>query len=357
MLGTAQVGGTERQLLLLLDHLDRTRFRSTVILLRGGPLVPDFEARAETTVLGKASRADPRFLRRLVSALRRLGPNIAHAMGPTPNLWVPPAARIAGCRATIVSVTDAGPPAGGVRGRFETLGIRHADRIVGNSQAAARTAGRRGAKPEKVRIIRSGVPLAEPPPFGSRTSAVVVVGRLDPVKGQDVAIAALAAVLPQFPNATMVIAGAAVLDAERGYKESLQTQISGLGLNDKVELAGHQPSSRDVLARAAIAVVPSRAEAFPNVVLEAMALATPIVASAVGGIPELVEDGVTGWLVPPNDPPALATAIVAALRDREEAARRATAARERVLQLTPGATASRWMDLYEELLCEADQAR
>jgi glycosyltransferase involved in cell wall biosynthesis len=89
----------------------------------------------------------------------------------------------------------------------------------------------------------------------------------------------------------------------------------------------------------------------PNFVLEAMAHGTPVVATAVGGVPDVVTDGVTGWLVPAEDSRALADALAHALGDPDEAAGRARAARKRVEEeFSPEATANNWMRLYDDVI-------
>ncbi|MDW8322188.1 MAG: glycosyltransferase family 4 protein [Armatimonadota bacterium] len=106
-------------------------------------------------------------------------------------------------------------------------------------------------------------------------------------------------------------------------RETLERLSTSLGLQDTVHFLGERADARSIIGGLDLMVLPSLTEGLPNVVLEAFAYRTPVVATAVGGVPELVKDGETGWLVPPRDPHALAKAIQEALSNPEEARRRA----------------------------------
>jgi glycosyltransferase involved in cell wall biosynthesis len=96
--------------------------------------------------------------------------------------------------------------------------------------------------------------------------------------------------------------------------------VETLDLQQAVTFLGERADARQIIGALDLLVLPSLTEGLPNVVLEAFAYKTPVVATAVGGVPELVKDGETGWLVPPRDPHALAQAILDALSNPEEAA-------------------------------------
>jgi glycosyltransferase involved in cell wall biosynthesis len=168
-------------------------------------------------------------------------------------------------------------------------------------------------------------------PFDGRFSVsgsdgyLLFVGRLRIRKGVEVLLEAMALLAKQ-PEARLLIAG----DGE--HRAALERRTAELGLGARVRFAGRVSAAevRALLARAAALVVPSTYEGMPLVVLEAMAAAVPVVASRVSGIPEVVLDGETGWLVPPEDPPSLARTLEELRRDRAEAARRGAAGRARV---------------------------
>jgi glycosyltransferase involved in cell wall biosynthesis len=152
---------------------------------------------------------------------------------------------------------------------------------------------------------------------------LLVVGRLRIRKGVDVLLAAMPEVLRRHPAARLLIAG----DGE--HRAALERAAAALALGEAVSFLGRADAMRvrRLLRGAAALVVPSIYEGMPLVVLEAMEASVPVVASRVSGIPEVVEDGRTGWLVPPEEPASLAAALAAALDDPAAAARRGAAGR------------------------------
>jgi glycosyltransferase involved in cell wall biosynthesis len=169
------------------------------------------------------------------------------------------------------------------------------------------------------------LPSPRPSPKGEGEKLVAFVGRCEEGKGVFDLLAAVSEVRRAFPSVRLECAGDGDLDAVR-------RRAFELGMGTKVNLRGWiGPRHRDELfARAAVFVLPSHAEGLPMSLLEAMAAGAPVVASAVGGIPDLIEDGVNGLLVPAGDTAALALAIHRMLADRELAAHLGEAARETV---------------------------
>ena len=143
---------------------------------------------------------------------------------------------------------------------------------------------------------------------------IITVGNLRHVKGQDVLVEAAAIVLRRYPEAQFLIAGAP-LDSE--FYIVLQARVEALGLQDRVRLLGGVAEPTKLLCKASVFVLPSRSEGFSNAIVEAMAAGLPVVATTVGGNAEAVQDGVTGVLVPADDPEALAAALLAMLEHPE----------------------------------------
>jgi glycosyltransferase involved in cell wall biosynthesis len=138
---------------------------------------------------------------------------------------------------------------------------------------------------------------------------VGVVARLEAEKGHRTLMDAWPLVLFAQPRAWLLIVG------EGSERNSLESQAASLGIADRVVFTGRREDVPAVTAALDVAVLPSYREAQGLSVLEAMALGRPVVASKVGGIPEMIEDGISGLLVPPNDSEALAGAIVRLLSD------------------------------------------
>ena len=177
---------------------------------------------------------------------------------------------------------------------------------------------------------------------------VVSVGRLHPQKGHDTLIDAAGILARRRPEVRVVIVG------DGPSHESLARRIQRLGLEEVVALVGSRPSGAEVLAVADVVALASRWEGWPLVVAEAIQLGRPVVATAVGGIPEMVEDGVSGWLVPPGSADGLAGSLEAALADPRLAMRRAEAARIRFAErYDPEDLVARVESVYRDVLDRA----
>ena len=152
---------------------------------------------------------------------------------------------------------------------------------------------------------------------------IVCVARLQREKDLDILIAAMEMVRAKCPNARCIIAG------EGDERANLSAQIAALGMQDAIELAGFVESVADLMSVADVFALPSAAEPFGLVLLEAMALGAPIVAVDAGGPPEIVVDGETGLLAPPRDADAMARAIIALVNDKSRAQKMGAAGRLR----------------------------
>jgi glycosyltransferase involved in cell wall biosynthesis len=180
------------------------------------------------------------------------------------------------------------------------LGRRHRDRI---------TTITNGIDPTRVRA--DGDHPVQDVAAGSYGS---VIGWIRPDKGADVLIQAAASIRREFPDRTCVLIGEGAVAAAR-------QQAHSLGLQDAISFLGRRMDARAVMAHLDVVVIPSRREGLPLVLLEAMALGRAIVATAVGGIPDVIQDGVDGLLVPAQDPAAIAEAVARLLSDAELRAR------------------------------------
>ena len=225
------------------------------------------------------------------------------------------------------------------------LTVRAADRVLAPSAATAAEL-RRDYRIGEVAVVPNAMgetPAAakEGPADGGEgaTGYLLVVGRLRIRKGVDVLLAAMPELLRRHPAARLLIAG----DGE--HRAALERAAAALALGEAVSFLGRADAMRvrRLLRGAAALVVPSIYEGMPLVVLEAMEASVPVVASRVSGIPEVVEDGRTGWLVPPEEPARLAAALSAALDDPAAASRRGAAGRRLLAErFRPVHAARRW---------------
>ena len=186
----------------------------------------------------------------------------------------------------------------------------------------------------RVQTIYNGLNLADwdavpRPAKNPGEFLVTTVGHIRRVKGHDVFIRAAATIVQQFPNVSFSIAGDVL---EPAYFRELQTLVRDLDLVNHVRFDGGVTNLRQHLAAADIFVLPSRSEGFSNAIIEAMASSLPIVATDVGGNAEAVKDGITGYLVPPEDPDALSAAILRLLSDPFQAKAMGAAGRNLVAE-------------------------
>jgi glycosyltransferase involved in cell wall biosynthesis len=243
--------------------------------------------------------------------------------GYKPNLLGRPAARRVGIPAIAVS---RGWTRATWKVRFyETLDrfhLRYMDRVVCVSEGQARKVRQAGTPAPLVRVIRNAIftdRFGEPDEPGRaflqgffarpRSHLIGAAGRLSPEKGFSDLVAAAAEVVRAFPLAGFLLFGDGPLQS------TLARQISSLRLTDNFVLAGFRADLDRWLPNFDAFVLPSYTEGLPNVVLEASAARVPVVATAVGGTPEALEDGQGGFLVPPGDPPTLAGRIADLLGD------------------------------------------
>lgn len=223
-----------------------------------------------------------------------------------------------------------------------------------------------GADPARIELVAPGVIHAFFSPGDRRGARVALgvdgdrpvllfVGRIQPLKGLDVAVRALADVRRRRPEALLVVVGGA--SGAEGDAEVVRVRalVSSLGLDEHVRFVEPQPHhALSTYYRAAdVVVVPSRSESFGLVALEAAACGIPVVAAAVGGLRTLVVDGRTGHLVEGRDPLDHAAAVEAVLADPARAAAMGAAAAERVADYRWSTTAARLRRLYVDLTTRA----
>ena len=183
-----------------------------------------------------------------------------------------------------------------------------------------------GFDDESFEIVHYGIdPDGEPHAYADRVPRLLCVGRLIPIKGHIVLLRAFAEAKRELPDLQLEIAGRGPLEP------ALKALARELGVLDAVRFLGHVSPIQAAIERAAVVVVPSMGEGFGMVALEAMERARPVIAAEIGGLGELVEDGVTGRLVPPGDPEPLARAIVELGGDLELGGRMGEAGRRRAL--------------------------
>jgi glycosyltransferase involved in cell wall biosynthesis len=357
-------GGPERQMLGLADTLPDSVRTAFVSFPEGGRCAAFLDVVRDRGYEAVALRTDfPRLFgvtAELTATLRELGCDVLLCHGYKANLLGRVAARRVGVPAVAVS---RGWTWQDRRVRlYEWLDRRHLrlmDHVIAVSEGQAERVRKWcGVPAERVGVIRNSARLAafadSTPardrlldffPRDSRVSRVVVAaGRLSPEKGFAVLIEAAASICAADPTAGVVIFGEGVLRPE------LDHLVRARGLTGRVVLPGFRDDLDALLAGADVVTLPSFTEGMPNVALEASAAGIPVVATAVGGTPEVVADGETGYLVPPGRPAELAARLLQLLRNEGIRTVLGNAGRARMQRLfTFDAQAAAYLDLFARL--------
>jgi glycogen(starch) synthase len=253
--------------------------------------------------------------RRLASLKQRLRADVVHVQFTDPTVLFHWQTHAAAPSATVIGI-----PIGieSQQGGADTLlgrTLERADWVIAVSEAMLSDVRRLFPEIEsRSSVIYNSVdePSIEPRPLAFDPARLLCLGRLVPEKGFDVAIDAFAGIRDEFPGITLVIAG------DGSARPALTHQVRSLGLDSAVEFTGWvQPDEVPALInRCTALIVPSRwREAFGIVAVQAMQMARPVVASDVGGLSEIVSDGITGYLIPAENPIILAQVLRDFLRD------------------------------------------
>ncbi|HLF26873.1 MAG TPA: glycosyltransferase family 4 protein [Anaerolineae bacterium] len=396
------IGGSVISLYHLVSQLNRTRFEPHVLFYRSHPYRERFQAiGARVSVLNerpsgetatppavspqrdiaaslsrysrwaaagyRAAKFGYAFLhndlpqaRRIYRVIKRGAIDLVHVNESLPN-----------GRASVLAARWAGVPVICHFRGFKTLNVfdrrlsRHLTAPVYISNAVAMHHIAQGLPPENGKVIYNAVRLEHFQPhrdgaairreFGLRREHVVIgnVGRLDWWKGHDIFLQALARLVQHRPEVRALIVGAT--DDEpinQAYFENLHRLVAQLGLGKRVIFTGYRDDVAEVMAAMDLIVhSATQPEPFGRVIIEALAAGRPVVATAAGGVPEIIEDGVQGLLVPPGDVGALENAMVALLSDRPRAEALAQAGYQHVCQhFSVQAQAVAIETLYETVL-------
>jgi len=363
LLATGGTGGAQESVIALLINLDRSRFEVEAISLTDGRTVQRIrETGIRVTVI--PPQDDESIIRELVAYLRRRELDLLHAHLFRAELLGTRAAQEAGTPVVVATAHSSR-----VRSPADIAALAAVtpsiDRLIAPSAAIAaklRTEGRGAAD---ITVVPNGVDLDRFSPHRSSQGTAAlraalgippgafligVVARLEPEKGHRYLLGAMPAIVNAVPNAWLLLVG------EGSQTDALRAQAGSLPLaaNQRVVIAGFQTDVESVTQALDVAVMPSLREAQGLALLEAMAARRPVVASAVGGIPETIRDGVDGLLVPPADPQALAAAVVRLAADRRLRDRLAASGRRRVEDRFSVAASVRQVEaIYEEELGRA----
>jgi len=327
------------------------------------PLADEFR-RARASVVGwdTKNRFDLGAVTRLAGMIHRQRIDLIHSHGRRYDFWGTMAACL--CRRPIV-ITRHTPLievySPGIRRNAylvaDSFALQLASTIVVPTGGGHQALVAQGISSEKIRVIPNGIDLNRFSPgevdpevravLGLSPSATVIgtLATLHAHKGQDVLLQAAQIVLKCLPDVYFLLVGGGPM------RDRLVSQASELGVQKRVIFAGERQHISQILKCLTLLVIPSLREGLPMVLLEAMMSGVPVVATNVGGIPEVIEPGVTGILVPPGNHQALAQGILTALEDKARLARiGAEALRVARKRFSLAQMAGKYEEVYEQLL-------
>jgi glycosyltransferase involved in cell wall biosynthesis len=344
MLTNFHIGGTERQVANLALGIDSSHFELHLACLRhSGELLAEMETlRAPRPEFRIGALYSPKTFwqaLRLAHYVRRNLIQIVHSYGFYPNVFTVPVARLAGAPIVVASIRDTGDLLTPMQRRLQKMVCRLADCVLVNAEAIRENLIEQGYDPSNIVVIRNGIRLAKVTgkgrgavlrrelglPLSARL--VAVFSRLNRMKGVQYFLDAAIVLAGRFPDVRFLVVG----DGES--KKGLEEHACRLGLGQRIVFTGFRGDVPDLLSETAISVLPSLSEGASNTLLESMAAGIPVIATRVGGNPEVVEDGVSGLLVPPRDSAAIAAATARLLEDEDLALRLGRAGMRRVSEL------------------------
>lgn len=331
--------GSGQVLFNILTRLDPSRFSPTIcVQKKGGVFDVELERRGYNvleqpfSVPAKPYISLPLRALKVAEKFREFHFDLWHSFHYSDDYSEPIIARLSGARGWIYTKKSMmwGSRAWMLRSLLAT-------RIVADNREMPLLFFNKYGLAKKTRVIPHGIPLAEfsPANMGSRhlrdrygipSEAFLVgcVAHLVPVKGHSILIEAIS----NLDNVYLFLAGRPL---DETYADQLHAQVSGLGLSQRVHFLGNLEDIPDFLSQMDILVLPSKNEAFGVVLIEAMACGKPCIASDISGPRQIIEDGVSGFLVPPEDPKTLAEFIGRLHRDMSLRLRMGSAARNRAV--------------------------
>ena len=370
-LGVIGPGGQERQILTIVRNLDPTRWKVVVVGTEAGALCDDFARYADVHVLRDSGPVHTGRLGQMRRLLDKYQPSIVHTSLFTGNTWGRLGVALRPINRPLVIMQEGSIDSWkGIAHRVvDRLLLGVTDAVVGNSQAVSRyLIEHERVPPHLVRTIPNGIALeraqqalGEPTEerrarraelgIGDEHFVIGHVGRFDPVKGLDVLLDAFTHVHRQLPNARLLRVAQPPIRPEIPIAAAWDQTVRDRGLEGAIV---NHPYTRNISAVYNICdavVQTSWREGLSNVILEAMAMERSVVATAVGGTPEVVHHRRTGWIAPPGDVNGLASGLLHAYHNPIEARQWGIAGRKLVeSEYTVERLVERTVSLYETML-------
>jgi len=310
------IGGAENGLVKLITYWKNHELKHCVIAFNNGPLKSKFKKLSiEPIILSKKHSYDICFLIHLLKIINKINPDIIH------------------CRNGLTAINYGGlcakflkiPLICSIHGhtsflkknfglKFSTWIMKHSAFVIAVSHSIKKELITRGIPKQKIKVIHNGIFInneIKKIPKNSNNPTIVSVGSLRLIKGHKFLILAIKEIIKEIPNVKLLIIGDGPL------KKNLESLVIQLELNNNISFLGRRDDVLQIMSTSDLVVLPSLSEGISNVLLEAMLAKKPIVATKVGGNPEVVVNKKTGLLVEKENPSALAKAIIKLLKNPE----------------------------------------
>lgn len=359
LIETSGPGGAEKMLISLVENLDRSRYRSIICFLKDGWLNTQlYQCGFDTVIIPQCRGVDPSWVYKCIKLIQQRQIDLMHAHEFAMNTY--------GCMAAMITGVPIITTVHGQNYFWEKcrrrlayrIVARHANRMVSVSESLKHFLIKRaGIRERDIVTIYNGIDLQQyrrsedgmiiKRKLGINESGPVIgtIGNLYQVKGHTYLLKAAKLVVQDFPNATFLFIGRGELLGQ------LQTEAIDLEIARNVRFLGFREDIPDLLQTMDIFVLSSLSEGFSLVTIEAMAAERPVVATRSGGPEEIIEDGITGFLVPPKDPQLLASRISLLLKDKMLAQQFGTNGRRRIYEkFNLEQMVNAYQRLYEEAI-------
>lgn len=341
LIGQLGLGGSERQLYLLLKHMDKSRFEPHVVVFNPSA---NYTLDDDLQKVGVSVHAIPREVKNirarmiwLYKLFRRLHPRVIHSWSIHDNPYAGLVGWLAGVKHRLGSVRDSlnTPDFLDFPGPVQWIILNSVQGLLVNSQEIVDELIQMGIVGRRVQMLPNCVEVEErtPPPILNMPPHARIIGlvaNLRRKKNHIMFLRSMSEILPEFPDVYGLMVGQPVPASDPDIPHLIENEIANLGIGKRVRLFGFYPDVPSLLHTFEIFCLTSDFEGTPNAVLEAMAAGLPVIATRVGGLPRLVDDGVSGLLIDPGDIHGLADSLRVLLRDPTRAKQMGIAGRKRV---------------------------
>ena len=348
------VGGAERGLVKLLRYWQNPELEHCIITFSYGPLKSQFEKLGiRPIILSKKRPYDISFLIQLLGMIKDINPDIIHCRNGLTAI------NYGGLCAKLLRI----PLICSIHGhtnflkksfglKFSIWMMKQSSAVIAVSYSIKQDLLTKKIPKQKIKVIHNGIALNNykiktSTKISSNNLMIVSVGSLRPVKGHRFLILAVKEIIKEFPNIKLLIIGDGPL------RNILENLVKKMGLRNNISFLGIKNNVLDIMATSSLIVVPSLSEGISNVLLEAMLIKKPVVATNVGGNPEVVINGKTGLLVEKENPFVLAKAIITLLKNPELREKMGKEGYKRVVtHFNIDKTVAEYEKVYLKLLCE-----